>query len=58
MTVILILLSIVFFLIGFLFGALRKPYKKGFPTKKSPQIKSLVEEEYQNFLEYDGSEQM
>ncbi len=58
MTVILILLSIVFFLIGFLFGALRKPYKNGFATKKTPQIKSLVEDEYRNFLEYDGSEQM
>ena len=55
MIIVLLLLSAVAFLSGFLFGIMCAPKRK--VSGVNFTFKSDLDEEYENFLKYDGSEQ-
>ncbi len=56
MTIIVLLLAVLAFLSGFLLGFMRAPKTQGAKTYNL-KFKSDIDEEYENFLKYDGSEQ-
>ena len=56
MIIILLLLMAVAFLSGFLFGIMRTP-KVNSINSRDLRFESDIDEEYENFLKYDGSEQ-
>ena len=56
MIIVLLLLAVVVFLSGFLWGVMRVPKEKGCKPADL-KLKSDLDEEYENFLKYDGSEQ-
>lgn len=56
MIIILLLLMAVAFLSGFLFGVMRTPKVNGVKSNDL-RFESDTDEEYENFLKYDGSEQ-
>ncbi len=58
MIIVLLLLAVSAFLSGFLYGTMCKPEGKANIIRDNKfEIKPITEEEYENFLKYDGSEQ-
>lgn len=58
MTVLTVIFTALFaFLIGFLTGVRKKPIKTNKPSAKLSKDLQTITKEYENFLNYDGSEQ-
>lgn len=56
--IVLMLLAVSAFLSGFLYGTMRVPKDRGQGVRDNGlEMKSSTNNEYENFLKYDGSEQ-
>lgn len=53
-----ILIGLSAFLSGFIFGLDLKPINKAQPKTKTELKSKILTKEYENFLNYDGSEQL